>query len=348
MTHHAAPESSLSFFCGRAALHVFENQDDLGRRTAEELAGDILQTASNRPVVLWLMAAPSAFPFYEAFLARVRQDPELRRALTRTHFFQFDDYPIARGTPRFPATFRHLLETRFYQPLAAACETPLAFHPLELRGDAGDAAVQRRYTEELLALREQGARLLQLKGTGMDGHWGFHGAETPLASPAGMITVPMTGQNVRQQMLDWPGLFPTPDQVPQNAVTFNVAMFLMADRIIDNTPQPQKEYAVLAAYGTETILDAIPSSALKQHPRAEVFLTRAAAQALLDFRASRARDPRGMLDASTHQRLRALWRDPTDPEGEAAHVAVMETVLATLGMTETPAAVRTAAGAKQG
>jgi len=147
-----------------------------------------------------------------------------------------------------------------------------------------------------------------------------------------MITVPMSGQNIRQQMLDWPQLFPAPENVPQQAVTFNVGMFLQADRIFDNTPQPQKEYALLAAYGTEAVIGEIPSSAVKRHPRAEAWVTRAAARALLEFRAGRRRDPGFSLPAATQRRLEALWRNPALPEMEARNIAQMNAVLDKLGI----------------
>ncbi len=328
-----AMEQSTDWKSGRVRIHVLPDETTMGERTAGAAAAELkAQAGAGRPVVLWLMAAPSAFPFYRALIRQAGADAALRDVLRGAHYFQFDDYPIPRSSPQFPATFRHLLETSFYQPLAGVCGPLPRLHPLELTGGADDADVQRRYRDDLLALKRQGAYLLQLKGTGMDGHWGFHGAETPLDQAPGMITVPMNSQNIRQQMLDWPQLFPTLDQVPTRAVTFNVPMFLLADRILDNTPQPTKEYAVLAAYGTDAVTNAVPSSALKQHACAEAFLTRAAARALLEFRAGRAKDPACRLSRETHARLAALWRDARDPETERHNVALMDAVLSSLGM----------------
>lgn len=320
------------FQCGTVQVRVVDDDAAMGEFTATAVAAELQAPAGAGPNILWLMAAPSAFPFYEAIIRHAGANAALRDALRAAHWYQFDDYPIARGSPQFPATFRHLLETRLYQPLAAVCGPLPNLHPLELTGGPADADVQRRYRDELLAWRRRGARLIQIKGTGMDGHWGFHGAESPLDQEPGMIVVPMNTQNVRQQMLDWPALFPTPAQVPRQAVTFNVPMFLLADRILDNTPQPQKEYAVLAAYGTDAVLNEVPSSALKRHPRAEAVLTRAAARALLEFRAGRARDPQFRLAPATHARLAALWRDPAAPDTEARNVALMDAVLRRLGM----------------
>lgn len=329
MTAKRTPE----FTCGTVSIHVSADDAQMGERTAAAVVQEMKeQSKAGRPLVLWLMAAPSAFPFYRSLIRLAAGDAGLRGILRATHFFQFDDYPIARSGAQFPATFRHLLETRLYAPLAEVCGQLPHLHPLELDGTAGDAAVQRRYRDDLLELRQGGAFILQLKGTGMDGHWGFHGAETPLDQEPGMIVVPMNGQNIRQQMLDWPQLFPTPGHVPASAATFNVPMFLLADRIIDNTPQPSKEYAVLAAYGTGEVVPEIPSSALKRHPRAEAHITAAAARALLELRAGRQRDPDYRLCPETRERLAALWRDPHDAAAEQRNRAQMNTVLARLGL----------------
>ena len=139
-----------------------------------------------------------------------------------------------------------------------------------------------------------------------------------------MISVPMNSQNIRQQMLDWPAFFPTPADVPAHAFTFNVPMFLLADEVVDNVPQPSKEYAVLAVYGTSTVTNAAPSSAIKQHGLARAYLTRASAAALLEFREARSANPDAVLGAKTMERLRAIWNDPTAPETAARNIELME------------------------
>lgn len=328
----AVPVEDDHFMCGRVLIHVMPDEAAMGDVTADAVASDLKDRAGNGAVVLWLMAAPSAFPFYQALIAKAGTDAVLCTALRETHFFQFDDYPISRSSAQFPATFRNLLETSLYKPLEKVCGALKNVHALELAGGAGDRDVQRRYRDDLLALKQRGARLIELKGTGMDGHWGFHGAETPLDQKPDMIVVPMNSQNVRQQMLDWPNLFPTIDQVPKQAVTFNVPMFMLADRVLDNTPQAQKEFAVLAAYGTERVIQDVPSSALKNHACAEAYITRKAARALMEFRAGREKNPDYRLSPETHARLCALWDDPRSPESARQNSAKMDAVLKKLGM----------------
>lgn len=315
--------------CGLMQVFVTRDESAMGRLTAAHCVSRLkAQREAGRPVAWWLMAAPSAFAFYRELTRLAASDEALRGILKEADYFQFDDYPIGRSSPQFPTTFRHLLETCFYQPLAAVCGSLPGVHPLELTGTAADAGVQAAYRDAVLQCKDRGAYLLQLKGIGMDGHWGFHGAETPLEMEPGMINVTMNSQNIRQQMLDWPDYFRTPADVPRTACTFNVPMFLLADEIVDNVPQPSKVFSVLATYGTEQVAGDVPSSALKRHPRARAYVTAAAAEVLLEYRATRP----ATLSAGAVERLRAVWRDPEHPESEAANIAWMERVLRKLGL----------------
>ena len=316
--------------CGLTTVFVTRDEAVMGRLTAEHFVGRLKEKRdAGVPVALWLMAAPSAFAFYRELIGMAEADASLRGILRETEYFQFDDYPIGRDSPQFPTTFRHLLEAYLYRPLAAVCGSLPGVHALELTGADSDGDVQAAYRDAILRRKERGVYFLQLKGIGMDGHWGFHGAETPLDMEPGMINVTMNTQNIRQQMLDWPAFFPTPADVPRTACTFNVPMFLLADEIVDNVPQASKVFSVLATYGTEEILGDVPSSALKGHPCARAYVTAAAAEVLLAYRGGAKLTT---LDVAARERLRSIWRDPDHPESESRNIAWMESVLCKLGM----------------
>ncbi|OQX28521.1 MAG: hypothetical protein B0D92_08520, partial [Spirochaeta sp. LUC14_002_19_P3] len=165
-----------------------------------------------------------------------------------------------------------------------------------------------------------------------DGHWGFHGAETPLDMEPDIITVRMGKQNIHQQMLDWPEYFSTPEAVPKTACTFNVGMFLLADEIIDNVPQGSKEFSVLTTYGVEPVIDAIPSSAIKKHKNARAWLTKKSARALLEFLNGIKDNPAYTLEKSTLNRLRAIWEKSPHLEEKIANIKMIEDVLMELKM----------------
>jgi len=326
---------------GQVQVYIAPTEAEMGSFTAQEVARKLKEAASaGKDTVLWLMAAPSGFAFYKAFVELSREDKVLQRILQKTRYFQFDDYPVGRKDPRFPITFRHLLEAYFFNPLQEVVGKLDGIHLMELRGtgkgsktsELEDDAIAARYAQEVLAILEDpNTYVVELKGIGMDGHWGFHGSETPLDAPPKVIRVPMNSQNIHQQKIDWPQYFKTDADVPQFAYSFTVSAFLKADFIIDNVPQPTKEYSVLATYGTEEVLNEIPSSALKTHPNAMAALTEASARALMEYR-NRVTSGHRTLDASILERLRALWKDPNRPQVERENIESMTRVLRKLGM----------------
>lgn len=315
---------------GNVTVLVVPDEQTMGTETAQRVSDQVTAAVREgfRPV-LWLMAAPSAFPFYGAFVEACRRDSSLRETVRDIAFYQFDDYPVGRDDARFPVTFRALLEEHLYRPLEEVCGPLTAIHPLELTGTVKDPEIARDYARELAdLLADDSVRVIQVKGIGMDGHWGFHGAETPLHAEPAIIEVPMGPQNIRQQRIDWPELFPTDADVPGTAYSATVSLFMQADCIIDNVPQATKQYAVLACYGTDEVRNEVPSSALKDHRNAVAVLTRAAAEALLRYRSSGS----STLLPATLERLERLWDDPDNTDQAAANRDTMLTVLRALGM----------------
>jgi glucosamine-6-phosphate deaminase len=287
---NASPAPLRSFRHQGIQFHVYERAEDMGAASAHALALRQIDLARTQDTVGFLiMAAPSAFPFYAAYLGLAAKSTALRDALARTHFFQFDDYPLP---PSHPATFLRLLESKFFGELRAICPA-VTFHPLEV--DLGDpVAVCRAYAAEVLRFGPD----LQLKGVGENGHWGFHEPGISLDGEPAYIAVALSAENAAQQLRDHPALFRRPEDVPRVAYTANVALFLRTRHCIeDNVPQASKSFALLAAYGSEVVDAAVPSSALKRHAYATVRTTTAAAWALEEYLA------RGSVTADALHRM---------------------------------------------
>jgi len=318
---------------GKVKIYVERDESAMGRRAADMMAAQLLAAAARgRKPVRWLMAAPSGFSFYEAFVECCRRDRELAGLMKQTQFFQFDDYPVGRADPKFPITFRALLEGRFFAPLQEVCGRLDGIRLMELTGRSDDERIAAAYADSLLRLLEdEGCFVAQLKGIGMDGHWGFHGSETPLEEAPKIIKVPMKGQNIHQQKLDWPQYFKTDADVPSHAYSFTVSAFAKADCIVDVVPQGSKMFAVLAVYGSDAVLNDVPTSALKQHANAVAVLPEKTAENLCEYRESLTRSGSGKLTPSMHERLAALWREPGNPAVEKENVAAMDRVLRKLG-----------------
>lgn len=318
---------------GKVKIFIESDEASMGKRTADMIAGELKKAAAAKKTpVLWLMAAPSGFAFYKAFVELSGKDKDLRALLPKTHFFQFDDYPVSRKDPKFPITFRALLEDYFFRPLEKVTGKLANIHLLELTGEASDDGVTKDYVALLTKfLDDDDFFVIQIKGIGMDGHWGFHGSETPLDRSPGIIKVPMKGQNVHQQKLDWPEYFKTDEDVPKFAYSCTVSLFLKADYIVDNVPQAAKEFSILAAYGNDSIINDIPSSALKNHPNAAAVLTEKSARSLAEYRERLAATGEKKIPAEMHERLKAIWKEPGRPETERENVALMDAVLGKLG-----------------
>jgi len=271
-----APRPVAQLAAAAIRIMVYDDQWQMGLATALSIASaqDRLVRAKGQTSFM-LMAAPSAYPFYRAYVSLVRSSQRLQQALFETHFFQFDDYSVPS---HHPASFQFLLRQRLFSPLAVYCD-PSKVHFLDATAKDMDGEC-RRYAE----LVQQHGPDLQLKGTGVNGHWGFHEPGFPLSGEPQFMPVILAEENVRQQLHDHPRVFRHPVDVPRQAYTANVPLFLRTRELIeDNIPQAGKALALLAAYGSRTVSPRVPSSALKTHHRAIVRTTKAAAWALLDY-----------------------------------------------------------------
>ena len=312
-------------YTGQTVICITEDEAHMGIAAQERLRGFAKAGAGGgKRIVFWVMAAPSAFAWYDAFVDDCRTDDGFASIVAEAEFFQFDDYPISRTDPKFPVTFRHLLKTHLFDRLGAARPPEDHIHKLELTGDDSDTIVLRDYERALIErLQDPETIVIEVKGIGMDGHWGFHGRETPLDAEPEYISIPINRQNRIQQTLDWPEYFPSVDDVSDSASTATVNMFLMADNIIDLVPQPSKRFAVLATYGTNEPIQSIPASALKTHGSSWSFITKAAGESLAPYRRS------GVLRDSDLAAIDAIWGDDQESREWARSILVRAGIITT-------------------
>jgi glucosamine-6-phosphate deaminase len=203
--------------------------------------------------------APSQNEFLEALLS-----PE-RPALdwSRIQAFHMDEY--AGLSAEHPASFRHYLHAHLLSRVQ-----PEAFAPL--RGEAGDGAAEcLRYTK---LLREAPIDLVCL-GIGENGHLAFN--DPPIADfedPADVKLVELDLACRQQQVHD--GCFLSLAEVPTQALTLTLPVFLRAAHLSVVVPGPRKAPAVQAAL-QGPITPQCPASALRLRPRVHVFLDAPAA-----------------------------------------------------------------------
>ncbi len=314
-----APEPRYVFPAGNIEVAIYDSPREMGLASAIAIAAEQCRLVDEQgETSLQLMAAPSAFAFYEAYTALAGLSDELQQAIGMTHFFQFDDYLLPA---HHQASFRFLLTHHLFGPLADWYHADKVHFFEPDIGDPADAC--EAYTNLLL---EHGPDLM-LKGQGEDGHWGFHQPGIPIEGEPEFITVEMNEMNVAQQMRDHPTLFREPDDVPDEAYTANVPLFMRARALIeDNVPQASKAYAIVASYGNEAVDDCCPSGALKNHSAAVARTTMDAGWALVEYREE------GRLSAEAMARLDEIWETPGDPEATAAKRTFMRESFDTLGI----------------
>ncbi len=314
-----APKPIAVVPAGELEVAIYESPREMGLASAVAIAAEQCRLVAERgETSLQLMAAPSAFPFYEAYVGLAQVSGELQEAIGQTHFFQFDDYLLPA---HHQASFRFLLTHELFAHLADWYDSQKVhfFQP-----DIGDpAAACEAYTDLLLAHGPD----LMLKGQGEDGHWGFHQPGTAIDGEPGFITVEMNEMNLSQQMRDHPTLFRKPADVPRQAYTANVPLFMRTRELVeDNVPQASKAYAILASYGNDVADACCPSSALKTHSSAVARTTLDAGWALLEYR------ERGRVSAEAMAKLDEIWETPNDPAATAAKCEFMRKSFATLGI----------------
>ena len=311
-----APKPIGDLTAGKARIFIYENERQMGLASALSIVSEqTRQVEAKGRTSFIIMAAPSAYAFYKAYVGIAHASQAFQKVLRETHFFQFDDYALPL---HHPASFRFLLCNNFFAPLAVYCD---AYKVHLFEGDAPDVdAACRKYTELLL---EHGPDI-QLKGIGENGHWGFHEPGLPLDEEPQFMKVDLSEENVVQQLRDHPMIFKSAGEVPRSAFTANVPLFLKTRELIeDNVPQPSKAFAMLAGYGSEAVDKCVPTSALKTHPKAVVRCTRAAAWALLDYR------KRGAVTRDAFARLVELLTGG-EPEKKAEFEAYVRNTLKTM------------------
>lgn len=309
----AAPKPLTTLQQFGISVVVYEGPQEMGRASAIRLAAELCRLVEVQGKASFIiMAAPSAFAFYDSFLRLVEMSDRLKQACFHTHFFQFDDYPLPY---HHPASFRYLLLKHFFIPLAPYCD-PAKVHLFEANAADPDEAA-RRYERLIL---EHGLDL-QIMGIGENGHWGFHEPGISLDCGPRFMRVELTPENIDQQMRDHPQIFRTPEDVPRSAYTCSVPLFLTTRHAIEgNVPQASKAFALLAAFGSEVVHEAVPASALKRHGKGVVRTTSAAAWALLEYSEHK------VLKRESLYRLAESLRGPQSPDVEKILARICRTL----------------------
>ena len=120
-------------------------------------------------------------------------------------------------------------------------------------------------------------------GIGENGHLAFNDPPADFATGQPYLVVSLDHACRQQQVNE--GWFPSLEAVPTRAISMSVRQVLETGEILCMVPGRHKARAVRATLGGE-ITPSVPASALRQHPRATLYLDRESAGLL----------PREMID----------------------------------------------------
>ncbi len=253
--------ATQSFFRDRLEVRVFADRDAAGAAGAA-IAAYVMNEAIAREgrIAVVFASAVSQDGFLKALRTHAIE-------WTKVTAFHMDEY--AGMSAQHPASFRRFLKERLFDHVPVA-----AFHQLD--GEAADTTTEcARYA----ALLAEAKPSLVIMGIGENGHLAF--IDPPVCDFHDPRTVrPVVLDDICRMQQVHDGAFETLDDVPRNALSLTVPLFLSIPRALVFVNGAHKAAAVHAALDGP-ITEACPASALRQHPSATLFLDPAAYSGVL-------------------------------------------------------------------
>jgi glucosamine-6-phosphate deaminase len=242
-----------TFHAGKLEVRILETRSEMGAAAAAAGEAAIREILARQAIANVIFASA---PSQNEFLAGLRASRKID--WTRVEAFHMDEYLGLSGD--HPASFRRFLRDRLMDHVPVR-----AFH--ELRGDAADWRAECDRYATLLANAHPD---LAAVGIGENGHLAF--IDPPVcdfADPQAVRRVDLEEACRAQQVHD--GAFARLEDVPRQALSLTIPVFLRTPRIVGIVPGPAKRHAVRAAL-EGPVTEACPASILRRHACATLFL----------------------------------------------------------------------------
>ncbi|MGX5816561.1 glucosamine-6-phosphate deaminase [Chitinophaga lutea] len=237
-------------------IHLYDTRREMGAAAAA-MAGDCIRRMLQEQDELNIVFA--AAPSQQEFLEALSADPNI--PWERIHAFHMDEYI---GLPAdAPQGFGNFLKERIFGKVPFA-----SVH--YLNGLSDPQAECARYT----ALLEAGTDIVFM-GIGENTHIAFNDPHVANFADPAMVKVVDLDYACRQQQVN-DGCFETFAQVPTHALTLTVPALMRGRQVFCMVPGPTKAAAVRHTLFDE-ISEKYPSTILRQHPQAALFIDAASA-----------------------------------------------------------------------
>ena len=240
-------------------LRIFDDRNSLGQAAAAQAAAAIQRAIAQRGKARIIGAsAASQFEFLEALTATPGID------WSRVELFHLDEYI---GLPQtHPASFCKFLQDRLI------AKTGLTKYHL-LDGQKDPAEVIRR-TSDAISVAPIDVAFV---GIGENGHLAFNDPPADFETEEPFLIVNLDDACRRQQVGE--GWFANLDAVPTLAISMSVRQVLKSREILAVVPGPKKAQAIAACFNGK-VTPSAPSSILRTHPSATIYLDRESAALL--------------------------------------------------------------------
>jgi len=238
-----------------------QTPEELGKKAAQQTAGLLRQyIAQNGSARLLLSTGASQLTTINALL----EEPVDWSKVEMFHLDEYIDLPLDH-----PASFIKYLQERFVDkiPLGKA-------HFVDTSGDV-DAMIADLTRE----IRKRPIDVA-LIGIGENAHIAFNDPPADFDSDEAFIVVTLAESCRRQQLGE--GWFKTLADVPTHAVTITVRQILKSKHIISAVPYKVKAQAVYDTLTAPDITNMIPSTILRNHADATIYVDRDSASMLDD------------------------------------------------------------------
>jgi glucosamine-6-phosphate deaminase len=240
-------------------VRLFPTKHEMANAAAGRAAALIRQASARRGVAR-IVAATAGSQL--EFLAQLAVAPNVD--WSRVELFHLDEY--VGISAMHPASFRGMLKTHLIDKTGIT-----RYHLLDGDGDIGEviAAAGAALTAAPIDLA--------FIGIGENAHLAFNDPPADFATTAPYHVVSLDEACRRQQVGE--GWFPSLADVPSTALSMSIHQILQAEEILAIVPDARKAPAVRATLAEEISPD-VPSTVLRRHPHATLFIDAAAASEL--------------------------------------------------------------------
>ncbi|HEX9512298.1 MAG TPA: glucosamine-6-phosphate deaminase [Puia sp.] len=254
-------ETTETRIADKLKVKIYETRLLMGAYAAHDVSEKIKELLSKQDFVNIVFAAA---PSQNEFLAALSQNEEVE--WSRINAFHMDEY--IGLNKEAPERFGNFLKERIFG------RAP--FHEVYyLDGNTGDPAMECRHYTDLL---DSYPTDIVCMGIGENGHLAFNDPHVADFNDPQMVKVVSLADASRQQQVN-DGCFARIEDVPVSALTLTIPALLRAGAVYCIVPGINKAEAV---YNTlhSGIKEAYPSTALRQHANATLYLDKNSSERL--------------------------------------------------------------------